>query len=173
MKTTLKFLTALSIPLILTPPSSVIAEAASVQRLDEVEQRGKQVMPFKLDRTLHVFNKTDFGGIQKILVKKPGDIQQLKSARQHLQEIAVQFQQGNYTSATKIHGANMPGLAALKKAQTKQIKIEYQQLKNGAQISYASHQPGLIHAIHQWFDAQLTDHARHAVSEHPHHRMHQ
>jgi hypothetical protein len=32
--------------------------------------------------------------------------------------------------------------------------------------------PIIITAIHQWFDAQLNDHARHAISGHSSHKMH-
>jgi hypothetical protein len=35
----------------------------------------------------------------------------------------------------------------------------------GAQIGYSTDDPSLINTIHQWFDAQLSDHARHAVPE--------
>ena len=39
------------------------AEPASEQRLDEVAERGAHVMPFDLEKTVHIFSKTDTGGI--------------------------------------------------------------------------------------------------------------
>ncbi len=172
MKIPFKLLTTLSLCAALSPFSTLAAEKASVQRLDQVERRGKRVMPFDLRLTTHVFNKTAFGGIQKVLVKNSADIEQLKLIRQHLQEIATQFQQGNYTSPAKIHGADMPGLKILKQAGKNQIKIDYLELTDGAQITYFSRQPKIIQAIQQWFEAQLSDHARHAVSEQQHHLIH-
>jgi hypothetical protein len=56
----------------------------------------------------------------------------------------------------------------LRKAKPGRIQIEYEQLANGARIRYTANDPALINAIHQWFDAQLRDHARHAIASHPH-----
>ena len=66
----------------------------------------------------------------------------------------------------------MPGLAELKTAKAGQIKIEYKELPDGAQITYSTEVPKFRQAIHQWFDAQLSDHARHAVPGHSHQQMH-
>jgi hypothetical protein len=60
----------------------------------------------------------------------------------------------------------MPGLAELRKAKPGEITIEYRELSNGAQIAYSTDDPSLIKAVHQWFDAQLSDHAQHAVPGH-------
>ncbi|WP_428353338.1 hypothetical protein [Methyloprofundus sp.] len=41
-------------------------EKASDARINEVAQLGKQVMPFDLNQTLHVFSKVKDGGVQRI-----------------------------------------------------------------------------------------------------------
>jgi hypothetical protein len=61
----------------------------------------------------------------------------------------------------------MAGLAELRKAKQGEISIVYKELSDGAEIDYATESPVLINAIHQWFDAQLSEHARHAT-----HQMH-
>lgn len=49
----------------------------------------------------------------------------------------------------------------------------YRELPDGAEIAYATSIEKLKHAIHRWFDAQLSDHARHAVPGHnTHQHMH-
>jgi hypothetical protein len=53
----------------------------------------------------------------------------------------------------------MPGLAELEKARSGELRIEYKELSEGAQITYSSASPELIDAIHRWFDAQLANHA--------------
>jgi len=63
----------------------------------------------------------------------------------------------------------MPGLEALKKAEKGTLSIIYKELSDGAQIDYTSEKADLVAAIHQFFDAQLSDHARHAVSGHANH----
>lgn len=85
---------------------------------------------------------------------------------------AKEFKQGNFSNPEKIHGASMPGLAELSTAKTGQIKIAYKELPDGAEITYATHIEKLKLAIHQWFDAQLSDHARHAVPRGHHHDSH-
>lgn len=148
------------------------ADKASEQRLDEVAERGSHVMPFDLERTTHIFSKTDTGGIQQVIAKDKSDSRQISLIRVHLSEIAQEFQQGDYSNPEKIHGATMPGLAELKAAKPGQIKIVYKELPDGAEITYSTHIEKLKLAIHQWFDAQLSDHARHAVPGHPHDSSH-
>lgn len=149
------------------------AEPASRQRLDEVAGRGAQVMPFSLERTTHVFTKTDLGGAQQVLAKDDGDQAQIALIRAHLSKIAREFQQGNFSDPARIHGDEMPGLAALSAARPGQVDIAYKELPAGAELDYTTRDARLLAAIHGWFDAQLTDHARHAVSGHEHHQQHQ
>ena len=148
------------------------AEKASEARLDEVAQRGAHVMPFGLEQTTHIFTKTEKGGLQQVIVKDIADTEQIKLIRDHLSKISAEFARGDFSDPAKIHGEDMPGLAELKKARPDQIKVEYKELTNGAQIEYSVDNPSLIDVIHRWFDAQLSDHARHAISSHAHPPMH-
>ncbi len=145
---------------------------ATEARLDEIAKRGSHVMPFKLDSTVHVFSKKEYGGLQQVVVKKSSDSEQIKLIQQHLEEISIDFKQGKYTSPTKLHGENMPGLAVLKKAKPNEIDIKYSSLPDGAEITYKSDKNNIIQAVHQWFDAQMSDHSRHAMKHHPKHKMH-
>lgn len=146
-------------------------EPADEQRLEDVAERGRHVMPFDLEKTVHVFSKTQTGGIQKVIAKEPSDSEQVRLIRKHLSEISVEFQQGDFSNPARIHGEDMPGLQQLSTAEQGQIEIDYQTIPSGAQINYSSDRPALIEAIHQWFDAQLSDHARHAVPGHHKHEM--
>lgn len=150
-----------------------IRTGASAARLDEVAERGRHVMPFNLEQTTHIFSKTAQGGLQQVIVKDPNNTEQIKLIRQHLAKISTEFKQGDFSNPTKIHGDTMPGLAALRQAKPGEIEIVYKELPNGAEINYASKVPALSHAIQQWFDAQLSDHARHATTGHAEHSMHQ
>ena len=154
--------------MLLMAGSVAASENATDSRLDEVQRRGAQVMPFSLEQTTHIFTKTDKGGIQQVIAKENADADQIGLIRSHLAKISRQFAQGDFSDPEKIHGVEMPGLAAMKGAKPGQITIGYKELSNGAQIDYSTEVPGLIEAIHQWFDAQLSDHARHAVPGHGH-----
>ncbi|MDD2760005.1 MAG: aspartate carbamoyltransferase [Methylomonas sp.] len=160
--------------------SAVYAQApANEQRLDEVAERGSHVMPFHLEKTQHIFDKTPYGGIQQVVAKQAGDGEQINLIRQHLADISARFQQGDFSRQRRIHGDDMPGLADLTKSY-RRIRFAYKDLPNGAEIEYSAEDSALVDAIHRYFNAQLSDHARHAIGgeacepqEHKHHHKHQ
>lgn len=151
---------------------SIPAYAASEQRLDEVAERGRQVMPFDLEATLHIFTKTSTGGIQQVRAKAPDNHQQIQLIRSHLQKIANEFRQGDFSNPAKIHGSDMPGLKTLRQAELGQLTIQYQDLADGAELDYVTQNIELQSTLHDWFDAQLSDHARHAQAGSSMHEQH-
>jgi hypothetical protein len=151
--------------------SSTINQA-SAARLDEVASRGSHVMPFSLEQTTHVFTKTETGGIQQVIVKNKANTDQIKLIRQHLGKISEEFKHGDFSNPAKVHGNNMPGLSELRKAKPGELQVSYRELADGAEITYQTNNPWLQNGLHQWFDAQLSDHARHAVAGHGGHMMH-
>jgi hypothetical protein len=141
-------------------------------RLGDVARRGAKVMPFSLEETIHVFTKTEKGGVQQVIAKNKADAGQIRLVRQHLSKIAKEFSRGDFSDPAKIHGDGMPGLAKLKAARPGELGMVYRELPDGGEIEYASEVPDVIAALHAWFDAQLSDHARHAVPGHSSHSMH-
>lgn len=139
------------------------------QRQAEVAGRGKDVMPFSLAATTHVFTKTAEGGIQQVVAKKPADAAQVQWVRQHLQDIRERFLKGDFSGPAHIHGQDMPGLADLKAAKPGQIAITYKDVEGGAELAFKTSDPALIAALHQWFDAQLSDHGKDAMEGDAHH----
>ena len=157
----------------LTLTHAVLAqEPASPERLNEVTQRGMHVMPFDLKQTQHIFNKTETGGVQQVIVKDPGNSKQIDLIRQHLTKISGEFSHGDFSDPEKIHGKDMPGLAALRTAKPGQLHVQYKELPDGAEITYSTENKALINAIHQWFDAQLADHGPDAMPGMNHGNMH-
>lgn len=130
-------------------------------RQEEVAERGSEVMPFDLERTTHLFEKTAYGGLQQVL-SNDSDREQIGLIQAHLQEEALRFQQGDFDDPAQIHGDEMPGLAVLR-ADYGQVEVVYTPLSDGAQIDYKAETPEVTAAIHVWFDAQLTDHGVHAT----------
>jgi len=158
--------------LLLIAFSAHAEEKATEERLDEVARHGAHVMPFSLEQTTHIFSKTDKGGLQQVIAKDSSDSGQIRLIREHLSEISEEFSQGNFSDPAEIHGDDMPGLAELRAAQPGEIRIVYKELPDGAEIDYSTDEAKLINAIHQWFDAQLSDHARHAIPGHSYHAGH-
>lgn len=113
----------------------LLSSAANDQRQAEVVERGKDIMPFNLKATTHVFTKTPEGGIQRVMVKDLSDVSQTKLVREHLRAINQQFLNGNFSGPSHIHGQDMPGLAELDSAKPGQIVIDYREVEGGVSSS--------------------------------------
>lgn len=149
--------------------TTLALEKTSPKQIDEVDQRMQQVVPFALDQTLETFTKTVHGGVQHVVAKSADNTQQIKLIQAHLLKIANEFRKGDFSVTERVHGADMPGLAQLKRAETDDIKFEYKALPNGAQIHYSTEYPQYVQALHEWFDAQKTEHGNDVIPEHIQH----
>lgn len=129
-----------------------------------VERRSGEVMPFDLNRTMHVFAPTSDGGVQTVTVHD-GDPRQVALVRSHLRKEAAAFAAGDFSDPARIHGTNMPGLARLR-AGARRISVSYAQTPDGASIRYKTADPHLVAALHTWFAAQVKDHGAHAMMGH-------
>jgi hypothetical protein len=141
----------------------VLASRSSLTtRQAEIGERGAQVMPFDLDRTTHVFEKLDDGGLQTVRADDPVDTAQVRLIQAHLIEEAEKFRRGDFSDPAAIHGQAMPGLDALQTSAGR-IDVAYTPLPDGGQIRYSTSEPALVDGLHEWFDAQLMDHGSHAT----------
>jgi|CXWL01.1.fsa_nt_gi hypothetical protein len=129
-----------------------------------IHEHSADVMPFDLEKTLHVFKTTESGGVQAVTVRDPSDTENLALIRMHLKMEAESFANGDFSDPARLHGADMPGIVVLQKNYEK-MKVTYRELSNGAEITYESSDAETVSAIHQWFDAQVKDHGRDAVAQ--------
>lgn len=127
----------------------------------QVAERGRMVMPFDLERTMHHFKALPSGGVQQVL-SRDNDPRQISLIRQHLREETVRFQRGDFSDPSNIHGPDMPGLEAFA-AGAARVQIRYSDLPAGAQITYSTSDAALVDAIHKWFGAQVREHGQHAT----------
>jgi hypothetical protein len=121
----LKFFPCAAVAALLLVTPAHASERASKARQEEVAKRGAQVMPFSPERTLHIFEKTNSGGIQQVIAKDPSDTGQMTLIREHLSKISKEFANGTFPAPAGIHGKDMPGLAELEKTHPGQLKIEH------------------------------------------------
>jgi hypothetical protein len=131
------------------------------ERQAEVAQRGVEVMPFDLEATTHRFEPTDTGLVQTVTADDPEDREQVALIREHLEVAAARFAQGDFDDPATIHGEAMPGLAQLR-AGAAEIDIQFEIRDDGARLIYTTDDPALIEALHQWGEAQVSDHGDHA-----------
>lgn len=139
-------------------------DSAQEQRQDQVAEAGAAVMPFDLDATTHIFEKREDGGLQTV-VADTEDQEQVALIREHLAEEAARFARGDFHDPAMIHGEDMPGLHALVMGHTR-LEVQYEEVARGAEIRYSSDDPALVEALHEWFDAQVSDHGEHAQAHH-------
>jgi hypothetical protein len=144
-------------------------DTALADRRAEVAQRGAEVMPFDLEVTTHRFESTETGLVQTVTADDPRDREQVALIREHLQEEAGRFAQGDFDDPATIHGHDMPGLAELRDGAAS-IDIRFETREDGARLTYTTDDPDLLEALHRWGDAQVSDHGDHA--EHAGHTGH-
>ncbi|MQA61633.1 MAG: aspartate carbamoyltransferase [Actinophytocola sp.] len=118
-------------------------------------------MPFDLDRTSHVFTPAESGGVQEVVADDPADTEQVRLIREHVRQEARRFARGDFDDPAALHGDDMPGLPTLR-AEYRKMTAHYSELPDGAKITYVSMARGVIKALHDWFEAQLSDHGEHA-----------
>lgn len=138
----------------------------SADRQEIIHERGSEVMPFELSQTTHVFNKTADGGLQQVVVKDANDSENVERIREHLSGISREFADGDFSDPRTLHGDMMPGVAVLEEKH-EMLNVTYTQLPDGARIMYRSDDDGVVSAVHDWFDAQLSDHGDDATAGAP------
>lgn len=136
------------------------AQAAGREAM--VHAMGGEVMPFSLEKTVHVFEMTTSGGVQEVRVRDPADSAQVPLIRQHLRHEAMRFQAGDYADPSTLHGRDMPGLKELA-AGHERVRIAYADVAGGGRITFETPDVALLTAVHRWFGAQLSDHGRDAT----------
>jgi hypothetical protein len=156
-----------AVALVLTAIGVVVGVVArsddATSRPDAVAERGAVVMPFDLDATTHVFDATSTGGVQRVIADRPGDSEQVALIRSHLRHEVERFRAGDFGDPASIHGHEMPGLAVLERSSAR-LAIAYRDVQAGGEVTYRTDAPDVVAALHDWFGAQLADHAAHAVT---------
>jgi hypothetical protein len=132
--------------------------AVAQTQQEHVHGMSHAVMPFEISKTVHVFTMTEFGGIERVVVKDRRYADQVPLIRQHLQAEAERFQHGDYSDPANLHGSDMPGLRELRLG-ARQITVTYSDVPDGGDIRFETADRHLLTAIHRWFGAQLSEHA--------------
>ena len=116
------------------------------------------ILPFSLEQTLHIFEDTATGGIERVIAQ-PGDTENIRLIREHLKEEAERFAQGDFSDPAYLHGETMSGLSELREAgEAGKLEVAYESLPEGAQLTFESDDPTVVIALHLWFQAQVADH---------------
>lgn len=150
---------ALSLAALLT-----IHARAQTTPQDHVHEMSHEVMPFDLAKTVHIFLMTEQGGVERVVTREDEASDQIPLIQQHLQKEARQFQKGDYSDPQRLHAVDMPGLKELHEGAS-HVKVTYEPLPHGAEISFETTDLHLLTAVHRWFGAQLSEHGADARAE--------
>jgi hypothetical protein len=163
MKTSRRSVIAVAVALVVGTAALAAwsADLDTPSRQEEVARRGAIIMPFDLDRTTHIFQPRSYGGVQTVIADDPTDRGQVRLVREHLKAEADEFARGDYGDPAKIHGDEMPGLQVLEENYSS-IALTFEPTADGARITYRSADPMVVEALHDWFEAQVSDHGSHA-----------
>lgn len=140
---------------------AVALVACGQSRRQEVADRGADVMPFDLEATTHEFTPAADGGTQTVTSDDPQADDQVALIRDHLRAEGTAFAAGDFADPVDIHGADMPGVAALS-AGADRVDVAYEDIDAGARLVFTTADPELVTAVHDWFTAQTADHGSHA-----------
>jgi hypothetical protein len=114
-------------------------------------QRGAQPSPPPPDQALHVYRETIDGGVQ-IVVDHELKRAELQALRGRLRAQAKQFERGEFALAAN---AIPPASLGALKAGATHITVTYTDVDDGGAIRLKTSDPALIHAIYDYFAAQV------------------
>ncbi len=134
-----------------------------VHRQHMIHSNSHMVMPFDMNMATHYFIKGDNGGTIMIKSKERDDSTQTALIRNHLKKEEQLFSNADFKDPKTLHGKDMPGLDILSSSKGK-FDVKYYEIPQGAELIFNSQDTTVIHAIHEWFDAQLRDHGKDAKS---------
>ncbi len=101
-----------------------------------------------------IFAKTANGGVLHVTAIESSDAKQIGLIRSVLKQRADDFSGQYNKSVNQSAGPSKPGLATLLAAAPGDLQLTYLEMRGGGDLRFASALPELVHAVHQWFDAQ-------------------
>jgi len=120
-------------------------------------QQAAPATPFNAQNSNQAFQMNPSGGIQQLVAKDPNDKALVAAIRGYLEAEATRFGAGDYAGLVKVGGKDVPAAQYLKKVQPGQMSIIYRNVGSGAAIDYIGKDAATVTAIHDWFDALLSD----------------
>jgi hypothetical protein len=128
------------------------------QHQADLKERGKHVMGFDQDATVHHFILAENGGRIEVTAKVSDDTKSAGEIRGHLQHIAQMFAAGDFSAPALVHDQKVPGVAKMQAA-GRALSYTYEELPRGARIKITGSTPESISAVHEFLKFQIKDHA--------------
>jgi ubiquinone/menaquinone biosynthesis C-methylase UbiE len=128
-----------------------------MKRDAEMKQHGNVAMGFDQDKTTHHFTMSADGGAIALGVNDSADQPSLRQVRNHLQEIAVAFKQGDFGNPHATHSEIPPGVPIMQRLKDA-ITYTLEETATGGVVRIATSNAEACAAIHEFLTYQVTKH---------------
>lgn len=145
--------------------AAAVPAAAQDSAFAELQHRGHQAMGVDQYTSAHRFDDLSDGGRIE-LQRDAADTAGVRTIREHLQEIARAFQEGDFTTPGFVHAREVPGTPVMRERRSA-ITYEFRPLPGGGEVRITSGDPEAVRAIHEFLAFQRQDH-RAGGSDHRH-----
>jgi hypothetical protein len=119
--------------------------------------RGAQAMGFDQERTVHHFLLDEDGGAIDVAVKEASDYANLHAVREHLQQIAGLFKDGDFGKPALTHAQQVPGTADMTRLKDR-ITYQYEETPLGGRVRIVTRDAAALAAVHAFLHFQIDDH---------------
>jgi hypothetical protein len=134
-----------------------------------LQARGKTAMGVDQYTSTHKFDALEDGGRIE-LQRDTDDSAGVVQIRQHLREITLAFQSGDFSTPAFVHMQVVPG-ASVMAAKRDRITYTFSELPRGAEVRIVTTDPEALKAIHCFMAFQRQDHRAegtdHGAAQHP------
>lgn len=122
----------------------------------ELQERGREAMGVDQYTSTHVFDALPDGG--RIELQRDGeDPEGVMTIRQHLQEVAGDFEQGDFRIPGLVHAQEVPGTQVMAEKRAA-IRYVYSDLPRGGEVRIITTDSAAVAAIHEFMAFQRQDH---------------
>ena len=130
--------------------------ARSDSAFHALQQRGAMYMGVNQYTSTHHFESLPDGGRIE-LQRDASDTTDINQIRQHLREIALAFQHGDFQIPGMVHDQEVPGTAVMT-AHRADISYAFHELPRGGEVRITSRDSAAVDAIHQFLAFQRHEH---------------
>jgi hypothetical protein len=130
--------------------------AHSDSAFNALQRRGARVMGVDQYTSSHRFEPLPDGGRIE-LQRDVDDSVGVRTIREHLQRVAAQFVDGDFSASATVHARDVPGTAVMR-ARRSSISYEFHPLPRGGELRITTRDPEAIRAVHEFLAFQRGDH---------------
>jgi hypothetical protein len=129
--------------------------ASSKEHRSGVDQRHDQATG--VDASAHQFLLAEDGGSIRLEVTDPKDVAGRDRIREHLQDIAKAFAEGDFSMPMRIHDQVPPGVEVMRARRTG-IRYAYAATEKGGIVTISTKDAQAVEAVHEFLRFQIRDH---------------